>query len=73
MAAYLRDLVAVFDAIKLPMMIAEPTLRLHLSTLPERSIDSTGSSPLSFLISRGWPSMLQEKEGMRGISDVKGP
>ena len=55
-ATYLRDLVAVLDGSKPAMMMAERSVR----RLPERSMDSTGSSPRNFLISRGWPSTLQE-------------
>ena len=54
-ATYLSDLVAVFEPIKLAMMVAESRVR----SLPERSMDSTGSVPLNFMISRGWPSTLQ--------------
>ena len=49
MAAYLSDLVAVFDSIKLAMMVAESTVRPFC----ERLMASTGSVPLSFMISRG--------------------
>ena len=54
-AAYLSDLVAVFEPIRLKMMVAESAVRRLL----ERSMESTGSVPLSFMISRGWPSRLQ--------------
>ena len=55
MAAYSSDLVVVFEPIRLAMMMEESTVRL----LAESSMDSTGSVPLSFVISRGWPSTLQ--------------
>ena len=45
----MSDLVAVFEPIKLAMMVAESTVR----RLRERSMESTGSVPLSFMISRG--------------------
>ena len=54
-AAHLSDLVAVFERIRLAIMIAESMVR----PLPERSMDSTGSVPLNFMISRGRPSILQ--------------
>ena len=54
MAAYQSDLVAVFDSIKLAMMVAESTVR----PFPARKMVSTGSVPLSFMISRGCPSRL---------------
>ena len=54
-ATYLSELVAVFEPIRLAMMVAESTVR----PLYERSMESTRSVPLSFMISRGWPSTLQ--------------
>ena len=50
----MSDLVAAFEPIRLAMMVAESTVR----PLLERSMESTGSVPLSFMISRGWPSRL---------------
>ena len=47
-AAHLSDLVAAFDVIRLAMTVAERTVSL----LPERSINSMGSSPRSCLIER---------------------
>ena len=51
---HFSDFVAVFELIRLAMTTAEASR----SPLDERSIDSTGSSPLNFFISRGWPSRL---------------
>ena len=65
----MRDLVAVFDEIRLPMMAAERTVR----SLLERSMDSTGSSPRNFLISRGVRSNLRAraKRTRQGVLTVK--
>ena len=46
----MSDLVTVLVWIRLAMTIAERTDRPFC----ERSMDSTGSVPLSFMISRGW-------------------
>ena len=46
----MSDLVTVLVWIRLAMTIAERTDR----PFRERSMDSTGSVPLSFMISRGW-------------------
>ena len=53
----MSDLVAVLEPIRVAMMVAESPVR----PLRERSMDSTGSVPLSFMISRGWPSTLQTR------------
>ena len=53
--AHSSSLSTPFSLMQLAMMMAEATTRL----LPERSIDSTGSSPFNCLIGSGWPSRLQ--------------
>ena len=63
-STYLRDLVAVFKPMRLAMTMADRAVRYLL----ERSISSTGSSPLSCLIGSRWPSRLctrVEKAGGR--------
>ena len=57
-AAHLSDLVTVLVWIRLAMTIAERNDRPFC----ERSMDSTGSVPLSFMISRGWSSRLQTRD-----------
>ena len=61
MAAYLSDLVAVFEAIRLAMTVAES----RVSPLFERLSDSTGSSPRNCLIWSGWPSRLRTRAKRR--------
>ena len=50
----MSDLVAVFEPMRLAMTMADRTVWY----LPERSISSTGSSPLSCLMGSGMPSRL---------------
>ena len=66
--AYLSDFVAEFVLIRLAITMPDRAV----SPLRERSMESTGSVPLSFIISRGWPSRLpiRDKSRCQGVLTV---
>ena len=66
--AYLSDFVAEFVLIRLAITMPDRAVSL----LWERSMESTGSVPLSFIISRGWPSRLpiRDKSRCQGVLTV---
>ena len=63
-AAHLSDFVTVFERIRLAITMAEATR----SPLFDRSMDSTGSVPRSWLIWSAWPSILHRRT--RALSGI---